>query len=73
MNISQKPQWARRRASLVVVAALADYAPKQIKASFPQMFQTAVDFTKVGGGGLFWGDGGGGVVVFVCAPRPNLP
>lgn len=37
-----------------MVAALVDYAPKQIKASFGQMFKTAVDFTKVHawGGGL---------------------
>lgn len=40
-------EWPRRRASLVVVAALVDYCPKQIKASFAQMFKTAVDFSKV--------------------------
>ncbi len=41
------PEWPRRRASLVVVAALVDYAPKQIKASFAHMFKTAVDFSQV--------------------------
>lgn len=41
------PEWGKRRAGLVVVAAMVDYCPKQIKASFSQMFKTAVDFSKV--------------------------